>query len=805
MTETARVAIIGGGVMGASLLYHLARAGWTDVALIERGELASGSTWHAAGNTPHFNTSLNLSRIHLASTELYQRLEAETGQPVGFHRPGSLRLASVPDRMDEYLRHRGKARTIGLPFEVIGPDEIRRVHPLVDTRGVLGAVWNPEDGHVDPTSVTQALVKGARDRGARVHRHTRVTGVGRTPGGEWRITTDRGDFLAGIVVNAAGTWAREIGQLSGLDLPIVPMEHQYLVTEAIPEVAALGRELPLLREVDVSYYLRQEAHGLLLGPYERGARPFGVGGIPPAFGADLLPPDPGRLQTIVEAAMTRVPVLARAGIQRIVNGPITYTPDGNPLVGPAFGLPGLWLACGLSFGITQAGGIGQYLAEWIVEGQPSIDLWELDPRRYGGYATERYAVARCIDIYEDEYAIVYPQDDRRPGRPARTSPLYDRFRAQGAVFAVRNGWERPYWFAPPGTEPRDRPSFRRSNWFDAVGREARAVRERAGILELSSFSKYEVRGPGAESLLDRLCANQLPRLGRIALSQLLTERGTIECDVTVTRLEPERFLVLSAAVAELHDLDWLQRHAPADGSVAIENVTARSGVLILAGPRARDVLGRVTDADLSNAAFPWLTAQRIQVGSVPALALRINFVGELGWELHHPVEFQIALYEALRGAGADLGLVDFGLRAMDSLRLEKGYRSWGADINTEVTPLEAGLERFVAFDKGDFVGRAALLEQRRAGPRKRLATLEVDAIDADCWGSEAVWAGDRVVGITTSGGYAHWLGLSLAVAYLDAEVSAPGTPLEVEVLGERRPARAVVEPLFDPDNLRPRG
>jgi dimethylglycine dehydrogenase len=804
MTETARVVVIGGGIMGASLLYHLARAGWTDACLLERGELAAGSTWHAAGNTPHFNTSLNLSRIHLASTELYQRLEAETGQAVGFHRPGSLRLASVPDRMDEYRRHRGKARTIGLPFEVIGPDQIRRLHPLVDTRGVLGAAWNPEDGHVDPTSVTQALAKGARDRGARVHRHTRVTGVARQSGGEWRVTTDRGDFVAEIVVNAAGTWAREIGRLSGLDLPIVPMEHQYLVTETIPEVAALERELPLLREVDVSYYLRQEAQGLLLGPYERGARPFGVGGIPPGFGAGLLPPDPERLRTIVEAAMIRVPALARAGIQRIVNGPITYTPDGNPLLGPAFGVPGYWLACGLSFGITQAGGAGRYLAEWIVEGQPSIDLWEVDPRRYGSYATERYAIARCIDIYEDEYAIVYPQDDRRAGRPARTSPLYDRFRAAGAVFGVRNGWERPYWFAPPGTEPRDRPSFRRTHWFDAVGREARAVRERAGLLELSSFAKYEVAGPGAEAWLDRLCANRLPGLGRIALSQLLTERGTIECDVTLTRLEPDRFLVLSAAVAELHDLDWLRRHAPGDGSVTIENVTARSGVLILAGPRARDVLGRVIDADLSNAAFPWLAARRIQVGPAPVFALRINYVGELGWELHHPLEYQIALYEALRAAGEDFGLVDFGLRAMDSLRLEKGYRAWGADLNTELTPLEAGLERFVAFDKGDFVGRDALLAQRRAGLRKRLATLEVDALDADCWGSEAVWDGGRVAGITTSGGYGYCLGRSLAVAYLDAPLAAPGTPLTVEILGERRPARVLAEPPFDPQDRRPR-
>jgi dimethylglycine dehydrogenase len=804
VTDTARVAVIGGGIVGASVLYHLARAGWTDAVLIERGELASGSTWHAAGNTPHFNTSLNLSRIHLASTELYQRLEVETGQAVGFHRPGSLRLASVPDRMDEYRRHRGKARTIGLPFEVVGPDDIRRLHPLVETRGVLGAVWNPEDGHVDPTSVTQALVKGARDRGVRVHRHTRVTALERTPGGEWRIGTDRGDFLVEVVVNAAGTWAREVGHLVDLDLPIVAMEHQYLVTETIPEIAALDREVPLLREVDVSYYLRQEAQGLLLGPYERGAKPFGVGGIPPGFGADLLPPDPERLRSIVEGAMARVPALGRAGIARIVNGPITYTPDGNPLLGPAFGLPDFWLACGFSFGITQAGGAGQYLAEWIVEGQPTIDLWELDPRRYGAYATEHYAVARCIDIYEDEYAIVYPQDDRRPGRPARTSPLHDRFRDAGAVFGVRNGWERPYWFAPAGTEPRDRPSFRRTNWFDAVGKEARAVRERAGVLELSSFSKYEIHGPGAEAFLDRLCANRLPRLGRIALSQLLTARGTIEGDVTVTRLAPERFLVLSASVAELHDLDWLRRHAPVDGSVTIENVTARWGVLILAGPRARDILGRITDADLSNGAFPWFSAREIQAGSAPVRALRINFVGELGWELHHPVEYQVGLYETLRRAGEDVGLVDFGLRAMDSLRLEKAYRAWSSDINTEVTPLEAGLERFVAFDKGDFIGRAALLRQRREGVRKRLATLEVDADDADCWGNEALWAGDRVVGITTSGGYGYWLGRSLVVAYLDAELARPGTRLAVEILGDRRPAVVLAEPPFDPENHRPR-
>ncbi|HZS32692.1 MAG TPA: FAD-dependent oxidoreductase [Methylomirabilota bacterium] len=804
MTATARVVVIGGGIVGTSVLYHLARAGWREVVLLERAELASGSTWHAAGNTPHFNTSLALSRMHLASTELYARLEAETGQPVGFHRPGSLRLASVPDRMDEYRRHRGKARTIGLPFEVVGPEEVRRLHPLVEPRGLLGAAWNPADGHVDPSSVTRALARGAQARGARVERHSRVTALGRTPGGEWRVATEGGEIRAEAVVIAAGTWAREVGQLAGVDLPIVAMEHQYLVTGPVPEIAGLDRELPLLREVDVSYYLRQEGPGLLLGPYERGARPFGVGGIPKDFGADLLPPDPDRLRPIVEGAIARVPVLGRAPVIRIVNGPITYTPDGNPLLGPAFGVRGLWLACGFSFGITQAGGAGQYLAEWIVEGQPSIDLWEVDPRRYGEYATERYAVARCIDIYEDEYAIVYPQDDRRAGRPARTSPLYDRQRAAGAVFGVRNGWEQPYWFAPPGTEARDRPSFRRANWFRAVGDEVRAVRERVGLLDRSSLAKYEVHGPGAAAFLDRLAANRLPAVGAIVRTPLLTARGTVECDVTLTRLAPDRFLVVSAAVAERHDLEWLRRHAPEDGRVTIDDVTARWGVLVVAGPRARAVLARLTDADLGAAAFPWLAAREIPVAFTRVRALRINCVGELGWELHHPIDAQVGLDDALRAAGAEWGIADVGLRAMDSLRLEKGYRLWGADLNTEVTALEGGLEALVAFDKGEFVGRAALLGQRAAGVRHRLAMLEVDAADADCWGNEAVWAGGRVVGITTSGGFGHSLGRSLAIAYLEAAAAGVGTPLAVEILGDRRPARVIAEPPYDPADRRPR-
>ncbi|HEY2620326.1 MAG TPA: FAD-dependent oxidoreductase [Acetobacteraceae bacterium] len=798
----ARLVVIGGGIVGCSVLYHLVKLGWTDVVLIERDELTAGSTWHAAGNTPHYNTSLNLSRIHQESVALYQRLEAETGQSTGFHRTGSLRLASVADRMDEYRFHCAKSRTIGLPFDIVGPREIAALHPLLDTKGLIGAAWNPDDGHVDPSSVTQALAKGARDGGAKMVRKTRVAGLHRATD-EWDVITDRGTLRAEIVVNAAGTWAREVGGLAGLDLPIVAMEHQYLVFDAMAEVAQLSSELPIVRDVDASYYLRQERHGMLLGPYERsGARPFGADGIPAEFGAELLPPDLDRLAPVIEAAMLRMPALHEAGLKRIVNGPITYTPDGNPLLGPAPGGRNLWLACGFSFGITQAGGAGRLLAEWIVEGSPGLDLFELDPRRYGGYATLRYAVARCTDIYQNEYAIAYPDEERPAGRGARTGPLYPLLRDKGGVFGMRNGWERPLWFAED-TEPRaDRLSFRRSNWFEPVGREARRVREAAGLLDLSSFAKFEVSGADAAGFLDRIVANRLPRRdGGIALAHALTSRGGIASEFTVTRLAPDRFFLVSACAAELHDLDLLRDRRRPGERVVIENVTSRWGTLVLAGPRARDVLAPLTGSDL---AFPWRTAREIPVGSVRVRALRLNFAGELGWELFHPIEAQLGLYERLMTAGTAFGLGDFGFRAMDSLRLEKGYRSWGADINTETTPLEAGLERFVAFDKGDFTGRDALLKQRDAGIGRRLVTLDVTAGDTDCRGTEPVFAGERIVGAVTSGGFGHTVGRSLALAYVETSAIAQPAAFEIEILGARRPAAIVPDCVFDPANLRPR-
>lgn len=805
LPNRARVVVIGGGIVGCSVLYHLAKRGWRDVVLVERTELTAGSTWHAAGNTPHFSTSLNLSRIQYASTKLYQALEAETGQSTGFHQTGSLRLASLPDRMDEYRFHAAKAKTIGVPFQLVTPEEIARLHPLITTEGLLGAVWNPEDGHLDPSSATQALAKGARDRGAQVLRHTRVEGVERLANGEWRVTTDKGAIVAPIVVNAAGTWAREIGALSGLDLPIVAIEHQYLVFDAMPEVMALKSELPIVREVDVSYYLRQERQGMVLGPYEREPKPFGAHGVPKSFGADLLPPDLDRLEGFIGGAFERMPSLANAGMKRVVNGPITYTPDGNALLGPAPGQPNHYLACGFSFGITQAGGAGAWLADLIVDGYPPFDPFELDPRRYGSYATLDWTIARCKDIYADEYAIVYPNQERPVGRDARLGPLHAVLKAKGAVFGSRNGWERPQWFARQGEVAEDKPSFRRTNWFEPMQREARMVRESGGLLDLGSFSKYEVAGPDAATLLDRLVANRLPKkAGGIALCHMLLPNGYIRSEVTITRVAEDRFFLVTAAAAQLYDLDWIREHAKQGERVTIEDVTEEWGCLVLAGPRARDVLVRHTNADLGNSAFPWRSMRAIEVAGVPLRALRLNYVGELGWELFHPAAKSTQLYDALSTTGAPLGVGDFGFRAMDSLRIEKGYRGWGSDINTEVTPWEAGFDRFVALDK-DFIGRDALEKQKAEGVKKRVVTLAIEATDTDARGNEPVFAGDKVVGITTSGTYGAWTRQSLAIAYVDADRGAEGTSLAVELMGALRPARVVADSVFDPGNDRLRG
>jgi dimethylglycine dehydrogenase len=797
MLAEAKIAVIGGGVAGCSLLYHLARLGWTDTVLLEQHELTSGSTWHAAGLCTQFNQSYNVMALLRRSVELYETLEDETGQAVDYHRCGSVRIATTEDRVHQFHHVGGIAASVGVPFELVSDERAHELYPVMDPAGVIAAAWLPTDGHVDPSGLTNAFASGATALGARILRHTPVTGLSRGSGG-WTIETPKGEVRAGIVVNAAGQWGRHVARLADHDLPLVAMQHHYLVTEPIAEIAGRETELPVFRDPDRSFYARQEHGGLLLGPFERDAPPWALDGVPEGFHSRLLPPDLDRIAPHLESAGERIPAFAEAGIRTVVNGPDAYTPDGRCLMGWVPGVRDVFVLAGFSiFGIVFAGGAGSYAAEWIVDGQPSDNMWELDVRRFGPYANATsYLVSRASEVFEDEYKIHFPEEERPAGRPLKTDPLYDRLLAGGAVMGVRFGWERPLWFAPDGDEARDQYSFRRGNWFDAVGDECRAVRSAVGVLDQTSFAKFEVSGPGAEAFLDRLCANLLPaEPGRICLTQMLTPKGGIECDVTVSRSEPDRFYVVSAAATETHDLAWIDRHDPGDGSVRIENVTDRLGVLTLAGPRSRELLQRLTPDDISRDAFPFFRTRRIEIDGTRVSAFRISYVGELGYELHHPLELQVALYARLREAGGDLGLVDFGYRALESLRLEKSYRLWGADMSADYTPLEAGLERFVALDKGDFVGRDALLARE---PRIRLSTLVVDADGADAHGYEPVYIGGELTTYVMAGGYGHVVGASIALAYLPLEHAVDGTAVEVEILGERRPARVVEQALYDP-------
>jgi dimethylglycine dehydrogenase len=792
----AKVAVIGGGVAGCSLAYHLTKLGVRDVVLLEQHELTSGSTWHAAGLCTQFNASYNIMGLLRYSIELYESLELETGQAVDYHGCGSVRLAATADRLDEFRHRRAIAELVGVPFELVGPERLAKLHPLVEVNGLVGAAYLPTDGHVDPTSLTRAFARGAAAGGAEFLRATPVSSLERERAA-WRIGTARGDVRAEIVVNAAGMWAPRIGRLAGAELPIIPLQHHYVVTEALPELEGLERELPVLRDADGSYYIRQEGPGLLVGPFERNPKPWALDGVPDDFHARLLPPDLDQIEDVLHLAGERLPAFVDAGIKAVVNGPDGYTPDGRCLMGPVPGLPGFHVLAGFSiFGVVFAGGAGRYAAEWIVDGQPSDNMWELDVRRFGTYATSEYTVARAREVYEREYAIHYPEEELPGARPLKTDPLYERLHARGAVFGARFGWERPLWFARDG-EARDEYSFRRSNWHEAVGEECRGVRSGVGVLDQTSFAKYEVSGPGAEPFLDRLCTNVLPRVGGIALTEMCRPSGGTECDLTVTRVAEDRFYLVSAAATELHDYAWIQAHLPDDDSVLLENVTSRYGVLTVAGPRSRELLQPLTEADLSREAFPFFHARELRVGTAPVRALRLSYVGELGYELHHPLELQRYLYDLLLKAGE---VVDFGYRALDSMRLEKAYRLWGADMSADYTPLEAGMERFVRLDKGDFVGRDALLRQEQQGLKRTLTCLTIETHDADAHGYEPVFADGRSVGYVASGGYGHTVHRSIALAYLPVGHAKPGTPLEVELLGDRRPAVVVEQPLYDPRN-----
>ncbi|MDP9065378.1 MAG: FAD-dependent oxidoreductase [Pseudomonadota bacterium] len=817
MKSHARVVVIGGGVVGVSTLYHLALKGWSDCVLLERAELTAGSTWHAAGLLPLFNMSYTVGQLHKYSVDLYKRLPAETGQDVSFHVTGNLRLATNRDRMDEYLKYCGTANTIGVPFQVIGPSQVRELWPLAeigaakDMPAIVGALYHPDDGHIAPADLTMAMRKGARSRGAEIHEQTEVTSVTRTASGEWHLTTSRGEIVAEHVVCATGNYARQTGRLFGLNVPSIPVEHQYIVYDESPELKSYrqrgGRELAVLRESDQSYYLREERMGWILGPYEAGAPARFADGVPDWFGKNLFEGDLERLLPHVEAAQRRVPSLANCGIKDIVNGPIAYTPDGSPLVGPAWDQKNLWLNEGHSFGITAAGGSGWQLAEWIVEGEPGIDMMAVDPRRYGPYTSKRYVVKKNEETYRNVFVIHYPDEERADARPAKTSPIYDKLKRMGAVFGQRYGWERANWFAPPGVPAQDRWSFRRTNYFEHVGNEARRLREQVGMIDLTPFTKHEVTGPGAEAWLDGLVANKVPtKVGRIALCHALTRRGGIRSEFTITKVAEQRYYVVSAGAAERYDSDYLQKLLPTAGGeneVSLRNVTMSRGCFVVAGPRSRDVLSALTDVPLSNAGFPWLTGQVAEVGlAVDVFLLRVNFVGALGWELHFPIEYAHHLFDALFEAGAPHGIGMAGMRAMESLRLEKSYRMWGTDLSPDYTPFEAGLERFVRLNKGSFIGKEALLEQQAKGIPHRFITFEVhDVNDADPLGNEPLFAADgRLIGRATAGYYGHTLRKSLGLGYVKPEYAAVGAELYIEILGERKRATVLVDSPYDPEN-----
>jgi len=806
MKSHAQAVVIGGGVVGVSTLYHLVKKGWSDCVLLERKELTSGSTWHAAGLLPLFNMSYSVGQIHKYSVELYQRLEAETGLNAGFSQVSNIRLATNQDRMDEYMQYAGVARTIGVEVETLTPEQVVEIWPLAVSDGLIGAIRHPHDGYIQPADLTQALAKGARDGGAQIYRQTTVTAITRTSSQQWKVTTDKGEIICDHIVSATGNFARKTGAMVGLDIPVIPVEHQYIVTEphpAIKERQAKGLpEMGVLRESDGSWYMREENGGLLLGPYEKGAPACYVDGPDDNSEYELFPEDIERLEPHIESAIARVPAFGEVGVKKGYKGAIAYTPDGSQLKGPAWDLPNFWLNEGHSFGVTAAGGAGWQLAEWMVEGEPTIDMNGVDPRRFGSYATKSYLKQKNEEAYANVFVVHYPDEERPAARPLRTPPCYDRLKSMGAVFGQKFGWERANWFAPAGTASQDHWSFRRSNWFPHVGNEVKNVTENCGLLDMSAFAKCRIEGPGAEAFLNRLVANKIPKKpGRVILAHALAPRGGVHSEFTILRESENSFYLVSAGASQRLDHDWLKKHMPDDRSVSFTDLTNAMGVLVLAGPKSRELLQRLTETDLSNAAFPWLSARHIEVLMAPTLAARVNFVGELGWELHHPIEYQNHIFDALFKAGDDLGLRPFGIRAMDAMRLEKSYRLVGTEMSIEYAAYESGLDRFVNMQKPDFIGCDGLAAWQTRGFANSFVTLEVKNVtDADAIGGNPIFHNGVLVGRATSGGYGFRLGKSLALAMVAPEYSEVGTALDIDILGKTYPAEVIVESPFDPDN-----
>ena len=809
MADHARAVIIGGGVGGTSIAYHLAERGWTDIVLVDRAELTSGSTFHSAGLVGQLRSSVTLTTMMMYGADLYRRLAAETGVDPSWHEVGSLRLASSKARLEELQRQASWAKTFGLPLELISATDACDRFPLMSTEGVLGAVWLPTDGWLDPSGLAMALAAGARQRGVTIRAHTRVVGIGvergRVTGVDVHLRDgSRETIAADVVVNAGGMFAPEIGRLAGVTVPIIPMAHQYLFTEAIEGVHS---GLPQLRDPDNLVYFREEVGGLCMGGYERNPAPWSLDGVPADFNGKLLAPDWPRFEEIMAGAVRRVPAIADAGVSRIINGPEAFTPDNEFILGESE-VGGFFVAAGFSaHGIAGAGGIGRQVASWIVDGQPELDLWKMDIRRFGpAYRSQGYTLARSTENYATYYDIHYPSEERQSGRPLRTSPTYEQLTALGAAFGEKSGWERPNWFesnAAAGDATLRPRGWAGEHWSPAIGAEALATRTAAGLFDESSFAKLEIGGPGALGFLERMCANRIDRpVGSIVYTQLLDPRGGIQADLTVTRVAEQSFMLVTGTAFGNHDAAWLRAHLPNDGSVALRDITAGRVCFGLWGPRAREILAGVTRDDIGDAAFPFLTARELSVGFVPVMALRVTYVGELGWELYAGADYGRALWSTLWEAGRPHGLAAAGYRAIDALRLEKGYRVWSSDITPDETPFEAGLGFAVALDKSvEFIGRSALIAAKEAGPRKRLRCLVLDDPRSVCLGNEPVRIGGAIVGRVTSGGYGYAVERSIAYAYLPPDAPI-GTRGEIDVFGEWIGFEVVREPLYDPTNAR---
>jgi dimethylglycine dehydrogenase len=812
MKTSTQVVVIGGGVVGASVLYHLTKAGWTDVVLLERKELTHGSTWHAAGGMHTLNGDPNVAKLQQYTVNLYKKIEEESGQNCSIHLPGGIMLADTAERLDWLKMAQARGRYLGMELEMISMKEASDLHPLLDPQYFLGCLFDPDEGHVDPSGVTHAYAICARNAGAEVYRHTMVEDLTQRTDGTWDVHTNKGTIHTEHVVNAGGLWAREVGRMVGLELPILAFEHMYLLTEDMPEIVAYreknGKELPMSVDFAGESYFRQEGDSMLLGSYEWDCVPWSPKQTPWEFGAQLLTPDLDRLEKPLSIAFEHYPRLQEIGIKRVINGPFTFAPDGNPLVGPVRGLRNFWVACGVMAGLSQGGGVGLSLATWMTEGDPAMDIWGMDVARYGDYATLGYTALKSKENYQRRFRIMFPNEELPAARPLLTTPVYGRQSEANAVWGASFGLEYPLWFQKPGLPPVEEVTFKRSNAFPVVAEECRAVRERVGLTEVSNFAKYEVRGTGAAAWLSSLLTNKMPKVGKVALTAMLNHRGRIEGEFTVARLAEDHFFLFGSMPAEVHHSRWFMQHLPTDGSVSFEVRGLSLTGLSIAGPRARDVLAKITDADVSNAAFPFMSFRRMEFGMIPAMIGRLTYSGDLGYEIWAAPEHQMALFDHIMAAGEEFGLRLFGLRALLSLRLEKSFGTWYREYRPIYTPAEAGITSYVKLDH-EFIGRSAYEADIAKGPERRLVTFTVDVADgdkaADVIGDEPIWHEGKVVGWITSGGYGHYVEKSIALGYVPTALAAPGTTgFEIEIIGDRRPAHLLSEPLLDPTGTRMR-